>query len=156
MRLKFDHTTKWYMLKLESVLENVTHEISLGFWDTNKSPNPGQKTRPNDNKQRKKENPPNSRPYRPGGQQSENRILKKDLTRELEKFWNMKWRWYQNNWCARNGPQRLGKDTGRARNRRTNRDHPNYSITKIEYWEAFWRPEETYCHSGSSERPTIS
>ena len=26
-------------------------QISLGFWDTNRSPNPGQKTRPSDNEQ---------------------------------------------------------------------------------------------------------
>ena len=35
------------------------------------------------------------------------------------------------NWCPRNDPQRLGKRVGRVGNRRTNRDHPNYSIVKI-------------------------
>ena len=29
-KLKFDHTTQWYMQKLESILENKTHEI---LWD---------------------------------------------------------------------------------------------------------------------------
>ena len=29
-KLKFDHTTKWYMHKLESLLENKTHKI---LWD---------------------------------------------------------------------------------------------------------------------------
>ena len=29
-KLKFDHTTKWYMHKLETVLENETHKI---LWD---------------------------------------------------------------------------------------------------------------------------
>ena len=33
-KLKFDHTNKWYMHNLESVLDNETHN-SLGFWDTN-------------------------------------------------------------------------------------------------------------------------
>ena len=28
-------------------------------------------------------------------------------------------------------PERLGKGTGKVENRRTNRDHPNHSITKI-------------------------
>ena len=37
---------KWIVHKPESVLEN-TKQNSPGFWDTNKSPNPGQKTRPN-------------------------------------------------------------------------------------------------------------
>ena len=31
--LKFDHTTKWYMHKSESVLENETW-VFWGFWDT--------------------------------------------------------------------------------------------------------------------------
>ena len=30
-RLKFDHTTKWYMHKPESVLENRIHKILLDF-----------------------------------------------------------------------------------------------------------------------------
>ena len=33
--------------------------------------------------------------------------------------------------CTWNGPQRLGKGTGRVGNQRTNRDNPNKSITKI-------------------------
>ena len=35
------------------------------------------------------------------------------------------------NWSARNGPQRLGKGTGRAGNQKASRDHPIYGITKI-------------------------
>ena len=35
------------------------------------------------------------------------------------------------NWCTRNGPQKLGKGTGRAGNQRTSRDHRNYTITKV-------------------------
>ena len=46
-KLKFDHTTKWYMHKLEPVLENDTP--SQGLWNTNRSPNPSQKIRPSDN-----------------------------------------------------------------------------------------------------------
>ena len=38
-KLKFDHNTKWYMHRLESVLENEIHK-TLRFWDTNRSPNP--------------------------------------------------------------------------------------------------------------------
>ena len=34
-------------------------------------------------------------------------------------------------WSAWNGPQKLGKETERARNQRTNRDHLNYHINKI-------------------------
>ena len=34
-------------------------------------------------------------------------------------------------WCDRNNPQRLGKETRRLKNQRTGGDHPNYSIIKI-------------------------
>ena len=34
------------------------------------------------------------------------------------------------NWWTRNDPLRLGKGAG-VRNRRTSRDHPNYSIAKV-------------------------
>ena len=37
------------------------------------------------------------------------------------------------NWYAQNRPQRLSKGSGRVGNRRMNRDHPNYSITKISH-----------------------
>ena len=30
MKMKFDHTTKWYILKPESLQENETHKI---FWN---------------------------------------------------------------------------------------------------------------------------
>ena len=43
-RFKFDHTNKWYMHKPDSVLEKKTNKNSLGYWDTNRSPNTGQKT----------------------------------------------------------------------------------------------------------------
>ena len=35
-------------------------------------------------------------------------------------------------WCSRNGSHRLGKVPRRVGNRWTNRDHPNYSIVKID------------------------
>ena len=63
-KLKFQQTYKWYLHKSESVFENKRHNISwdieiqtdhpiqarwpdLIFWDPNRSPNPGQMTRPN-------------------------------------------------------------------------------------------------------------
>ena len=53
-KLKFDHTNKWYMHKLEYVSENEMYKNSLRFWDTNRSPNPDQKTRHSDNQQKRK------------------------------------------------------------------------------------------------------
>ena len=35
------------------------------------------------------------------------------------------------NWFSRNGPIRIGKGTGRHRNKRTSGHNPNYSIIKI-------------------------
>ena len=45
---------KWYMHIPESARENEM-QTSLGFWDTNGSPNLGQMTRPADNQQKKRE-----------------------------------------------------------------------------------------------------
>ena len=45
---KFDHTNKWYMHNPASVLENDT-QIPIGLWHTDRSPNLGQKIRPNNN-----------------------------------------------------------------------------------------------------------
>ena len=35
------------------------------------------------------------------------------------------------NWCTKNGPHRVGKETEKVRNKRTKQNRPNYSITKI-------------------------
>ena len=40
----------------EPAIENDTHKPPMGLWHTNGSPNPGQKTRPYNNKQKKKDN----------------------------------------------------------------------------------------------------
>ena len=50
---KFDHASKWYMHNLEPVLENDIHKLLWDF-DTNGSPNLGQKTRPYNNQQKGK------------------------------------------------------------------------------------------------------
>ena len=50
-------------------------------------------------------------------------------------------------------PQKSERMSGRAGNRWTNRDYPDYSIVKIEqeYSEESKSPEETCYHSDSSE-----
>ena len=53
-KMKFAHTTKWYMHKADSVLVNATWKSSVEFWDTNRSLYPGQKTKPNVNKKNKR------------------------------------------------------------------------------------------------------
>ena len=49
-KFKFDHTNKWHMDNPASVLVNDTHKL---LWDFDESPNLGQKTRPNNNPQKK-------------------------------------------------------------------------------------------------------
>ena len=49
-KFKFVHTNKWYMLNLESVLENEMHKI---FWEIdNGFCNLGQMTKPSDKKRK--------------------------------------------------------------------------------------------------------
>ena len=43
--LNFDHVTKWYIYKLESVQENETQKDYLRNRDKNRRPNPSQKVR---------------------------------------------------------------------------------------------------------------
>ena len=50
-KFRSNHTNKWYMHHLESVLENEMHKL---LWKTNRSLNLGQTTRPSDSKQKKK------------------------------------------------------------------------------------------------------
>ena len=59
------------------------------------------------------------------------------------------------NWCPRNDPRWLGKGISWAENQRMNRDHPNYSITKFGQITKN-NPEEFYCQSVSSERPSAN
>ena len=52
-KFKFDQTDKWYMHYTTSVLENDT-QTPMGLWHTDGSPNLSQKTRPNNNQQKKR------------------------------------------------------------------------------------------------------
>ena len=52
-RLKFDDTTKWYMYKPESVQEKVTPKIISDFKIQKESSDPSQKSRLNDNTEKK-------------------------------------------------------------------------------------------------------
>ena len=55
-----------------------------------------------------------------------------DFARELKKTVEHENGGYTNcNWCSWYSHQRIGKRTVGHGNKRTNRDHPNYSIIKI-------------------------
>ena len=52
-KFPFDHTNRWFMHNLAPVQENDLHKPLWEFIHTNGSPNPGQKTRPHNNQQKK-------------------------------------------------------------------------------------------------------
>ena len=55
-----------------------------------------------------------------------------DLARELKKTMERGGDGDINcNWCTRNNPRKLNKETGRFRNRRTSGDYQDYSVIKI-------------------------
>ena len=80
-KLKFDHTTKWYMHKPESVLENETHRI-LWYFEIQtdqliQARRPdlvivNKKKKKKKKKKKRKEKSPISGLYRPSGSQREN------------------------------------------------------------------------------------
>ena len=118
-KLKFDHTYKWYMHRLESVLENVTHKI---LWDFVIQTDHLMLTRRLDLMiiNTKKENLHNSGLFHPGRQQSENQRKRKEKqvlrpcqrTKKVMEHKNDSDTIY--NWYTQDGPQRLCKRTGRV------------------------------------------
>ena len=113
----------------------------------------------NKKEKRKKENLLNSELCYPGRFQSEKSEKKRDkfsdFAREIEKLYNMK---------ITKIPVVIGVfgtiSKGMVREleefeiEQWDPDYPNYSTVTIgpAYWVESWRPEETCCHSGSSER----
>ena len=65
-------------------------QISLEFWDTSRSPNLSQKTRPSDNRQKKRTFRIVPADHRVKLKESEKRYKYLNLARELKKIWNMK------------------------------------------------------------------
>ena len=99
-KFKFDHTNKWYMHNPASVLENDTHKVPGTL--TYGSPNLGQKTRPNNSKQKKKK----KRIYKivdfavPADHRIKLKECEKkdeyhDLARELKNYETWRWQSYQ-------------------------------------------------------------
>ena len=117
-------------------------ESSLGFWDINRSPNPGQKTKPIDSKQKKKcgENLSTRGNCRPGGKSKKMgreitaKILPENKKKKKKKQEKKK-KQVQNhgtasncNWCSWNYPKKLGKEAGTVGNQKTWWDHLNLNI----------------------------
>ena len=92
-KFRFDHTNKWYMNNPAPVLENDTHKLLWDF-DTHRSPNLGQKTRPNNNQQKKRTckiiDYAVPADHKTKLKECEKKDKYLDLARELKKLWNMK------------------------------------------------------------------
>ena len=127
---------KWYMYIPKIRPEQWDVQTSLGFWDTNGSPNLGQTTRPYNYQPP----PPKKRTCRIVDfavladhwvklkvREKKNKYL--DLARELKKLWNMKVT--NSHRCAWYSHQRIGKRSGGNGNKRSSVEHPNYSTVKI-------------------------
>ena len=107
---------------------------SLGFWDTNGSPNLDQTTRPNNNNQQKKEtcrivDSAVSTDHRIKLKESEKKDKYLDLARKLKKLWNMKVT-FMPNAIGTLGIVNKAMDTrtGKLGNKKTCGHQPNYCI----------------------------
>ena len=109
-KLKLDHNTKWYFNKQKSILKNETHKI---LWDFEIQTS-----------------------YLIPSRRPDLRIVNKRLAIEWKKKKEKRENYLNlarelKRWCLWNAPQQLLKRARRIRYRRTNRNHPNYSIFKI-------------------------
>ena len=118
-------------------------QSSLGFWDTNRSPNLGQSTKLSDCQQKKRTCrivdfvvPTNNRVILKESEERErdrerekeiprpcSRTKKKTMEHDGDVDTNY-------NWCTWNNPQRIGKGTAKLGNKMTSWDHPDYNIIK--------------------------
>ena len=124
-------------------------ESSLWFWDTNGSPNLGQTTRPNDSKQKKrtfrKVDFDVSEDTRVKLKKGEKRYKYLDFAWELKNLGNMKVTVLP---IVSGAQGTILKGTRRPRNQRTSitiigPSRRLYSWDWPEYWQEFYRPEET-------------
>ena len=104
---------------------------SLGFWDTNGSPNRGQTTRPSDSQQKKRNFLNGTADHRIKLKESEKKNKYLDLARELKKLWNMKVMVIPIVIGALGTiPKGLVKGLEDLDFKKSNRDYSDYSITK--------------------------
>ena len=104
-KLKFDHSTKWYMHKPKSILENEMLKILWNFGIQTGELIPTF-----------------------GGPQRENlrKWKERQILRPLQRIKNTLY--HYSNW---NDPQRLHNGVGRTGNWRISWDHPNYTIVEV-------------------------
>ena len=135
MKLKFDHTNKWYMYNPESVLQNEMHKV---LWDFEIQTYHQISVRQQDliiiNE--KRENLKNCGlvpvDHRVKLKECEKRNKYIDLARELKKKLEHESVDYTNcNWCPWYSHRRVGSRTGGIGNNATGGGCPNYNIVEI-------------------------
>ena len=178
-KLKFDHTTKWYMRKPVSVPENETHTILWNFEIQTDHParrsdqeiikkrtccivdfavQSGRRVTIKENEKWHKYLPETEKAVEHEGHSATSNFqlfqvffLFFFLLGTLEAFqqWLADSNW---NW---NGPHRHRKRPGRVGNQGMSRNYTDHShnYDRQEYFEEFWKPEVTRCYSDSSEIP---
>ena len=142
-KLKFDHTNKWFMHNLASVMENETHKFQWDFdiqtdhqiptWKPDLIIIDKKKKKKKKKKRKKKENLQNCGLCCPGWTLNKTEWKCKEgkvpnIARELKKLWNMKVNNINRDWYFWYNHQRIIKGTRELRNNRTSGDHPNYHI----------------------------
>ena len=153
-KFQFDHTNKWYMHNPASVLENDTHKL---LWDFDIQMDHLISTRPCNNQQKKGTYKIVDfavlADHRIKLKESEMKDKYLDLYSKLKKkLWNMKVTFIPIVIDA------LGTVTkGLIKGQEDLKIRGRVEIIQItEYWEEYWRLEETCCHSNSSEKPSTN
>ena len=137
---------------------------SLGFWDTNGSPNLGQTTRLYNHQQKKKKKEKKKRICRivnfavPTDQrvklkESEKKDKYLDLARELKTVEHERDDYTKCNWCSWYSHQMIDTRTGDHEWRPSKLLH---YWDRSEYWKESKRLEEICCYSNSSEKPSAN
>ena len=136
-KLKFDHTNKWYMHNLETVLENETHKLFLDF--DIQTDYLISARRPDliiiNKKERTCKIVDFAIPtvHKVKLKECEKRDKYLALARELKKTVEYESDDYTHcNWCSWYSHQKIGTRTGGLGNNRTGADCPNYSIVEID------------------------
>ena len=134
----------------------------MGLWHTHRSPNFNQKTKPNNNQQKKRSCKTVDfavpADLRIKLKECEKKDKYLDLARELKKLWNM---------TVTIIPIVIGEfgtvTKGYLKGLEDLEVVERVETSKLlhywewpEYWEESWRLEETCCHSNSSERPSAN
>ena len=154
-RLKLDYTNKWYLHMPESVPKTEKHKI---LWDLIIEMDHSIMPRRSDLVLTNKKKTCHQVDFTAPAKHSENERKQKDRQilgscQRAEKAMEYEGDSDTNNsWGIRNSSQELRKEIHSLEKRFKSRIYrPQHCWNQLEYWEESWKPEETCCHSDSSE-----